>query len=466
MKRFLALLLAALMLAAGTVSALAEEGTGTPPTEEDSPVQEDAPITIDGCFPGGTIRKTWSIYAPNNSQGLLVDTDMEIKSYSHTNIDEIGLADRLSMGTFKQFLIRLKKPLTSEEDVGKEINDTITVTLENDETYTFYLVIRYRAGAKIEQKGEHWNISRFTLGQKATLSMNIIDPQNTFELPYEIEVEQQNADGTLIAPEDCLLEIGEIQTNGLDFTITVNPIKAGKQTLHVFATDANGSNIGKGWAMEVSEDGNFTPDARLVEDSYEGPSDNSANTTETVSALQEVTVALETGSAELPKNAVTVTTASGESVTAIPVKLSSGSAAISFDTANALGESKAALSARVDNGAMEVILPGGFGQVTEPGRIYYPFDFDRNPSIADEMKSAVKEEDARSEAVKAGGNMVLPTTATVTLRTKLEDGPVNIYYYNEETKKYTRLASATITDGYVTFATRQMGHMVLTTGTI
>ena len=67
--------------------------------------------------------------------------------------------------------------------------------------------------------------------------------------------------------------------------------------------------------------------------------------------------------------------------------------------------------------------------------------------------------------VKAGGDMVMPTTVTVTLKTKLT-GTVNVYYYNPETRKFTKLATTAAKDGKVTFATKQMGHLVLTTGTI
>ena len=54
---------------------------------------------------------------------------------------------------------------------------------------------------------------------------------------------------------------------------------------------------------------------------------------------------------------------------------------------------------------------------------------------------------------------------TVTIKTKL-DGKVNVYYWNDETKKATLIASPTAADGRVTFATKQLGHLILTTGTI
>ena len=82
-----------------------------------------------------------------------------------------------------------------------------------------------------------------------------------------------------------------------------------------------------------------------------------------------------------------------------------------------------------------------------------------------DLAAAVKGEKAKTEVVKAGGDMVMPTTVTVTLKTKLT-GTVNVYYYNDTTRRYTLLASPAAKDGKITFATKQMGTMVLTTGTI
>ena len=92
-------------------------------------------------------------------------------------------------------------------------------------------------------------------------------------------------------------------------------------------------------------------------------------------------------------------------------------------------------------------------------------DFSDNLANAADLAAPVKGDGAKTEVVKAGGDMVMPTTVTVTLKTKLT-GTVNVYYYNPETRRYTLLASPTAKDGKITFATKQMGTMVLTTGTI
>ena len=49
---------------------------------------------------------------------------------------------------------------------------------------------------------------------------------------------------------------------------------------------------------------------------------------------------------------------------------------------------------------------------------------------------------------------------------KTKYGRPHFYYCSDDTGKYTLLASPAAKDGKITFATKQMGTMVLTTGTI
>ena len=119
----------------------------------------------------------------------------------------------------------------------------------------------------------------------------------------------------------------------------------------------------------------------------------------------------------------------------------------------------------VINDRMTVVIPGGYGLVTEGGRIHYPMNFISDPAYSSAMRAAVKGEDARTETVKVGGSMTMPGTVTVTLRTRLT-GTVNIYHFDEQDDRYTKLATAAVRDGEVTFSTRRMGNMVITTGTI
>lgn len=152
--------------------------------------------------------------------------------------------------------------------------------------------------------------------------------------------------------------------------------------------------------------------------------------------------------------------AGGETV---ELKLYNGSAAIDTFTMDALGESNGQLVVR--NGKMTVSIPGGFGRVNEPGRIYYPLDCDDDVSDAKDIAGAAKGENIETQVIKAGGDMVMPTTVTLTLRTRLT-GAIQVYHYDKETGKYTLLASTAEKDGEITFTTWQLGCMVLTTGRI
>lgn len=138
-------------------------------------------------------------------------------------------------------------------------------------------------------------------------------------------------------------------------------------------------------------------------------------------------------------------------------------AAISRETADILGMSQGTLT--VINDRMTVVIPGGYGPVTEKGRVHYPMNFISDPAYSPAMRAAVQGENVRTETVKAGGNMMMPGTVIVTLRTRLS-GTVNIYHFDEQDDRYTRLATTAVQDGKVTFSTRQMGNMVITTGTI
>jgi len=81
------------------------------------------------------------------------------------------------------------------------------------------------------------------------------------------------------------------------------------------------------------------------------------------------------------------------------------------------------------------------------------------------MTSYVKEKNAKSETCKVGGNFSIPTTATITLRTKLS-GKINVYHFNEDTRRFTLVASPTVQGSKVTFATNYLGNFLLTTGAI
>lgn len=464
MKKLLALFLAVAMVAAGNVLALAEEAAPE--------VMEDAPITVGGRLPGETIRTTWSVYMKGGTTSFQIETPRKIVA-DPTNINEnITVRGRVVMGVLKQVSLSFNRKLT-KEDIGTFEEDVVSIKLDDGNTYSFPFRVEY-VGPYIEQMVESSSqIKHFVVGTPAVIPLEIIDPDDLIA-DYTVEVAMRTIpDNVTVTGEDRILRVDNIERDGKAIKVHVTPTKKGMQHINIYATPTLhegefGGKMGSGWDIEVINPGEeFTPDKQtLVESDNVGPTDNAANSSETTDAIREATDVLSSGTGELPKNAVSVSTASGATMTAIPVKLSSGSAALSLDTANVLGDSSVALSANVDNGAMEVVLPGGFGQINEPGRIYFPLDLNTAPSCAEEMKAAVKgDEDTRTEAIKAGGDMTLPATATITLKTKLE-GTVNVYYYNEDTRRFTKLATTSAKEGKVTFATKQMGHLVLTTGTI
>ena len=191
---------------------------------------------------------------------------------------------------------------------------------------------------------------------------------------------------------------------------------------------------------------------------------NKAAEAAAVDLVREANAALAAGK-ELPAKAQSVTTAAGTSITAVPVKLYGLNASLSVPTVDLLANGKVGLKASINNGDAEVILPAGFIHTPEPGRIGYPLGFQKDPRDSDLMTGLVKGEGAKTETCKLGGNVVLPATATVTIKTKLV-GKVNVYYWNDETRKATLIASPTAADGRVTFAASHLGNFILTTGTI
>ena len=488
MKKILALMLAVVMAASMTVAAMAEETTApdappatetpdapdtpegpdapeTPDTPEtpDEPVEEEAPITLDKRRPGEEISLNWSIHALGNTQGVLAETISGVKlvDYSHENEAEVILFDEMESDSLVWLRLQLKNTDIGSVDQNKPIHDTIHIVLDNGKTYSFPLTINYRVGAKLEVKDGDRN--HFMLGEESSFVMTMLDPEGVFPLPYEVKIVQQTANGTQLPEENKLLEIKSVEQDGKDFTVTVKGIRVGRANMVICVTDADGHVYGQGQSIEVSSDGNFHK-PRSLKDLDANKTDNQRAEEAAVDVIDKVNEAIAAGE-ELPAKAQTVETATGSTSTVVPVKLHGLEASLSVDTMDLLADGKVGIKANINNGAAEIILPNGFQHTPEPGRFGYPLGFQKDPRDAELMKSAVKEEDAKTEAYKLGGNVVLPTTATVTIKTKL-DGKVNIYYWNDETRKYTLLATPTAEDGKVTFATKQLGHLLVTTGTV
>ncbi len=346
----------------------------------------------------------------------------------------------------------------------------------------------------------------FILGKETDIKIIFKDVANLIT-DYTVTVTMGPDSSTTTSPSNYLLKIGEIDTSDLkQFSIPVTPVKEGKQHFRVDVSSERGFHIWRSWDIEVKPADFTIPDEPDQPDKPTGPEDpdqpnkptdpeepdqpskpdkpnkpttpgkvtespeqaeytaNKAAEDAAVDLVREANAALAAGK-ELPAKAQSVTTAAGTTVTAVPVKLSGLEASLSLDTMDLLAGGKVGLKASINSGAAEVILPAGFTHTPEPGRFGYPLGFQKDPRGSDLMTELVKGDTAKTETCKLGGNVVLPTTATVTIKTKL-DGKVNVYYWNDETKKATLIASPTAADGKVTFATKQLGHLILTTGTI
>jgi hypothetical protein len=346
----------------------------------------------------------------------------------------------------------------------------------------------------------------FILGEETDIKIIFKDVANLIT-DYTVTVTMGPDSSTTTSPSNYLLKIGEIDTSDLkQFSIPVTPVKEGKQHFRVDVSSERGFHIWRSWDIEVKPADFTIPDEPDQPDKPTGPEDpdqpnkptdpeepdqpskpdqpnkpttpgkvtespeqaeytaNKAAEAAAVDLVREANAALAAGK-ELPAKAQSVTTAAGTTVTAVPVKLYGMEASIYLDTMDLLAGGKVGLKASINSGAAEVILPAGFTHTPEPGRFGYPLGFQKDPRGSDLMTELVKGDTAKTETCKLGGNVVLPTTATVTIKTKLE-GKINVYYWNDETKKATLIASPTAADGKVTFATKQLGHLILTTGTI
>lgn len=133
-------------------------------------------------------------------------------------------------------------------------------------------------------------------------------------------------------------------------------------------------------------------------------------------------------------------------------------AAISLYTMNLLGAHPGS-SLTVEVGGYSLYIPGGFGQVNEPGRCYYPVDY-HSPSLREKYYPAVPE-GIEFETADLAGAMPMPTTVTVTAETDLE-GTVYVYLWDEDTDKVTYIAAPTAEDGEITFTTTVLGRFLFT----
>ena len=459
MKKFLAVLLAMLMMVPmGTVAMAAGE-------TDDS----DPPIVFGVT---GEIEPTYKI---NEDYGYRIFYKAK---YPITDVRfENGRmeADYSQYGATFKLVDPDYDKLSNDRPIDDSFKDNMIFTFENGMEYSHPIEFTYLDPSirlKVTSTGS-CETRNMPVGGTATFHIEVIDKRNRAVPPFQFKLSHHAASSSgsskIMSKIDKHFEVSEPildENEGTaSFTVTslVTPAMVGSGSYaasHSFSFemwDSTGSTVGhaySGSAINVSTlsqppDG-FEPDE---------PSKPAAG-----DVIRDANVALAAGK-ERPAKAQPVTTAAGTTITAVPVKLSGLEASIYLDTMDLLATGKVGLKASINSGAAEVILPAGFTHTPEPGRFGYPLGFQKDPRGSDLMTELVKGDTAKTETYKLGGNVVLPTTATITIKTKL-DGKVNVYYWNDETRKATLIASPTAADGRVTFATKQLGHLILTTGTI
>ena len=476
MKKVLALFLALAMLVTLNVGALADDGGIEAQASE-------VPIRVSGMAPGQTVRVfAGDDYYVNTKNTIFLRyvADYPITSIRFTNSVLTALMNPDNNNQSEQICVSVTLPNPYEDifSQGFGVEDTMTVSLANGKDYVFPIEIIFNRvskairlkvtdenGADISQyEDEHGQQEYpFPVGGSVKFTVEVLDDAKISKPPYHIQLKGQLI-GSTSSLGDSLEDYYKISAvtmieNGTkgQFTLTNlgDPSDAyyyGRINLTISlwdeSVDGNQDTKDTRSFKFFSEQDLDNPDKPSKPDKPGKPdpdktpvappaTDNAANDDRTIADL-----------------------ASGEDT---EVKLTNGSAGLSADTINALGGHGSRLT--IVNGGMSVNFPNGFTKVTEPGRIYYPFDYEEAPIHAADMLAAVKGVGVKSEARKVGGSMTLPGTASVTLKTKL-DGNVNVYLYDEDTGKFTLVASPVAKDGTVTFPTRQMGYMVVTTGRV
>lgn len=187
----------------------------------------------------------------------------------------------------------------------------------------------------------------------------------------------------------------------------------------------------------------------------------SSNTTAEKSALETVKSANDGKSTSKVQN---FTTAAGTSVPAVSVKLYGFDVSLSIDMMRTLAQGSTGLKVNLNNGAAHVLIPPAFDFPSSPGVLGYDLAYQSEPMYNYLMRALVKGDNTLTETHRLGGGQ-LPTPATITLKTKLA-GTVNVYHWDESTRKATFLTTGNAEAGKVTFATKQLGNLIVTNGTI
>ena len=401
---------------------------------------DSAVMEIQGVEPGGEVTNSVSVNSEEQAGDFYYHSLEEVRSATF-KAGKMVVTEKPG----NCFSIKPAVPKNELTDIGTPLTDTLEVTLADGTKCEFSVKITFTNKPYLKFVGIEGHPKRFhgEVGVTYPYIFEIVDKANLVSEIIGVDVwVDEEPDNPELPP---IVNVGEEVINGKRIVIPFTPARNGDAYLSVHidsrtAISAYPDRTDFSWHMDIGPAGTSSGNTSGSDDKKGEPSvtDNVINTEETIQAI-----------------------AYGDEL--LELKVTNGSAGIGLTTMDTLGNYHTTIS--VQNGSMRVDIPGGFGKVTEPGRIYYPMDFMDNLANAAELAAPVKGDNAKTEVVKAGGDMVMPTTVTVTLKTRLT-GTVRVYYYNPETRRYTLIASPTAQDGKITFATRQMGTLVLTTGTI
>lgn len=154
----------------------------------------------------------------------------------------------------------------------------------------------------------------------------------------------------------------------------------------------------------------------------------------------------------------------GRLIPAVTVKLYKIGASIPVPIMRMVAEGSTALMVDLDNGAAQLLIPPGFSMTDDPRRVYYPVGRWQSSYYTDLIQARIRGTGVRTEIHHLGGG-TLPTAATVTLKSGLS-GSFSVYHWDDATRKITFLTTGNAQDGKAVFATKQLGTLILTTGTI
>lgn len=399
--------------------------------------------------------------------------------------------------------------ISNVQEEGQVIEDTMTITLDDGQEYSFHIVVTIIVdGMGLEIHDLEWNDEN----GKYTVRHNPPGSSENFS-DVSIQAEYRKTKDFTVIVE--IMDVGADADVSYRYTVSALPSPHDSRfplTIHDDAISLDGNKIyipitlvfrafrlnvsveksadglgtiesvtkvfsfGIGAPLSSSDDSDTTDDTNKPTTTptpkEEKTAQQSANEAAEESALKSIEsankamqAAAESGSAVSSSKVQTYTTAAGTSVPAVSVKLYGFDAGLSLEMMRTLAEGSTGLRVNLNNGAAQVLIPAGFDMPNIPGVLGYTLAYQKEPSWESSlMRALVNDPNALTETHRLGGGE-LPTSATVTLKTRLS-GTVNIYFWDPNTRKATLLTSAAAQSGKVTFATKQLGNLIITTGTV